>query len=116
MTNITIMISVTTTGNNPFIIFSCMPKLETLDVKLGEWAERLERFPDLPTLKSLTVSLEGVEVALDAFDHLTGLDTFSIKSFCKESIETGLAPRSIKFSGNFEVLKLTSAAVYKYRR
>jgi hypothetical protein len=87
-----------------------MPKLESLNIKIVNWLTRIEKFPDLLELKMLWLSFDHVEVAADAFDHLTGLDYLCIDAFT-ETFETGLAPRFLEC--NIRNLKLNSLEVSK---
>jgi hypothetical protein len=109
VTRINIIIATPTASNDPFTLLSCMPKLESVDVGIGECS--ITKFPDLLKLKKLSLTFHDVEVAADAFDHLTGLESFSITSYGKEAFEIGLAPIYLKCDGDVKVLKLNSTEV-----
>jgi hypothetical protein len=109
LTSIVIKISAPNASSDSFNIFSFMPKLECIYLRVRECS--ITKFPDLLKLRSLSLVLDNVEVSANAFDHLTGLKDLSIRSERMGVIETGLAPTSLKCIGDYKVLKLNSMKV-----
>jgi hypothetical protein len=113
LTELEFELAAPTTSNHPFSVFGCMPKLQELEVTIRDWLARLDKFPNLVKLKSLSISLKNVTVAPDAFDHLTGLDVFCVNIYGREEFETGLAPSYLHCGGYLKKLKLNSLDVHK---
>jgi hypothetical protein len=109
-----LIIAEQTGSNNPFEVLDCMPQLEILSLNINEWRGRIERLPDLIKLRSLTLTLTNVEVAANAFDHLTGLESLIIYTYKgMETFETGIAPRYLYCGGDFKLVKLNSKYLSK---
>jgi hypothetical protein len=104
------------TSLDPFAIIHFMPDLQELVLQLDRSVKRFNYFtPTLPKLRYLGLMCRDCEFAPTAFDHLVGLEDFSIHAQYSsdgylKKFETGVAPRSLHCFG-VNILKLNSAAV-----
>jgi hypothetical protein len=100
---------------DPFAVIHCMPDLQTLELCIQKSVKRVAHFsPSLPNLRILLVEFEHViKFGPTAFDHLTGLEKFTIRGNDEKvasKFETGLAPLLFECSW-IKLLKLNSADV-----